>query len=90
MVGDKVTVEGFEITVLEVEEQRIVRVRVARGVTKEEIDTEKNAEQSAELTDDTSGADTTADMGEETATEESVAKPGNSDDVEDKRGQEIS
>ena len=90
MVGDKVTVEGFEITVLEVEEQRIARVRVARGVTKEEIDTEKNAEQSAELTDDTSGADTTADMGEETATEESVAKPGNSDDVEDKRGQEIS
>ncbi|MBV2093061.1 MAG: hemolysin family protein, partial [Candidatus Thiodiazotropha sp. (ex Ctena orbiculata)] len=30
-VGDKVMVEGIEITVLQVQEQRIVRVRVARG-----------------------------------------------------------
>jgi putative hemolysin len=36
MVGDKVKVEGVEITVLEVEEQRIARVRVARGETKDE------------------------------------------------------
>ncbi len=36
-LGDHVVVEGFEITVLEVEEQRIARVRVARGVTQEEM-----------------------------------------------------
>jgi CBS domain containing-hemolysin-like protein len=33
--GDTVTVEGYEITVLEVEEQRIARVRVAKGSTTE-------------------------------------------------------
>ncbi len=36
--GDKVNVEGFEITVQEVREQRIVRVKVARG----ETDAEQN------------------------------------------------
>ena len=30
-VGDKVTTEGFEITVLELDGQRIAKVRVARG-----------------------------------------------------------
>jgi hypothetical protein len=31
--GDKVTVEGFEITVLEMDAHRIARVRVAKGGT---------------------------------------------------------
>lgn len=36
--GDRVNVEGFEITVLEIREQRIVRVRVALGETEPDVE----------------------------------------------------
>jgi len=46
--GDKVTVEGFEIKVVEMEDQRIARVRVARGALDEEPEEAPSAEQPAE------------------------------------------
>ncbi len=51
-VGDQVTVEGIQITILEMDMHRIARVRVARRVSAEEL-SEPQAEEE-ELTEDAS------------------------------------
>jgi CBS domain containing-hemolysin-like protein len=48
--GDRVMVEGFELKVLEMEDQRIARVRVSRGAVANE-DSEPSPEAGAEAAD---------------------------------------